>query len=336
MAIEKRQRSDNVELLSEIKKAPDSFEFHALMKLLEVIYDERVPVGEGSVPHQEVVRFRQHLSLSFAGSDIHSIALPEEEDNAPVLLEESFFGLAGANGPLPMTFTQRVLQQTEAKNFAMRDFLDIFNHRLLSIFHKVRKSYWIGVDSSLPEDSMAGRILTSFVGAHSWLDSNSLPIRTILNLAVSFWERPRSCEQLCRVLSVFLRMQTAVEGFCGNWRFADHEDQTCLGKSFHALGQDVVLGRRMWDPHYLMSIKIIVPSLERYYHLLPGSPIYSMLCRLSASFLDGAQKVRFHLEWEGVTPQVRLGDCRLGYTSWLCSTQSVVRDKQTYIMGEVV
>lgn len=334
MASNERKRSHNLTLEDLVREKPTHFEFHAVMKLLELMYDEHIPVAEGMSPDKETVRFRHHLSMSFAGTDIHNIVLPPKEAGVPVLLEENFFGLGGAQGPLPMTLTQKILSQMDIKNFAMRDFLDIFNHRLLSILHRVRKSYWVGLDSRLPEESMAGKILSSFFGVHADFNTETLPLRTMLSLAVCFWEKPRNKEQLRRVLSVFLRMPVTVKGFTGGWRFADPEDQSVLGRRLCSLGQDALLGQRMWDTSYLLDITLQAPSLERYEQLAPGTDLYKAVCQLSQAFLGNTQQVRFNVIWsDSSAPKSHLGKCRIGYKAWLHRSSNNVTDNQTYVMG---
>ena len=44
-------------------------------------------------------------------------------------MDINFMGLVGPMGVLPIHITELVLQRMRAKDFAMRDFFNIFNHR---------------------------------------------------------------------------------------------------------------------------------------------------------------------------------------------------------------
>ena len=126
------------------------FDFHALVRALELLSPEKQPVGQGSHPDKEVARFRHHISQAFLGQDVSAVKISNDAD-IPHLVEQNFLGMAGSNGPLPDVYTQKVLQEMSQHNFASRDFLDIFNHRVVSILHRVRVSYWVGVSSAFPE-----------------------------------------------------------------------------------------------------------------------------------------------------------------------------------------
>jgi len=46
----------------------------------------------------------------------------------------NFMGIAGIQGPLPLPYTEILMSRMRQKDMAFRDFLDIFNHRLVSVF----------------------------------------------------------------------------------------------------------------------------------------------------------------------------------------------------------
>src|SRR5258708_32299429 len=50
-------------------------------------------------------------------------------------------GLNGVSGVLPSFYSQQVLEAFRDKNAAPRDFLDMFNHRALSMFLRAAEKY---------------------------------------------------------------------------------------------------------------------------------------------------------------------------------------------------
>ncbi|MCY4413851.1 MAG: type VI secretion system baseplate subunit TssG [Alphaproteobacteria bacterium] len=343
MATKSRRSTDalNNKVLRDVVVSQGSeFDFHALVKLLEQFYTENgTPVGEGASPYKEVARFRALVSLEFPQSDVSKAILPDDGNYVPPLVESNFMGLAGLQGPLPTPYTQRVLDATASHNTAMRDFLDIFNHRLLSLLHRVRKSYWVGVSSSFPEHTQIGNVLAAFIGQNSWINEHDLPLRSVLAMALCFWQKPRSADQLRLVLSVFLRTQVHIDVLQGRWQIIPQEDQTMLGTHgrFQKLGQSAVMGRRFWDVTQQFTVVVGPIPFSMYKTLLRGTPSYQAIVHICRAFAGNNKHVRLHILWSHKERQkTRLGaGAALGSTSWLYDSQSVVFDQQT-IMTEGV
>ena len=341
-----KQRSLTPEVLQDtVTREGSEFEFHALVRLLEVFAQcDDAGVGDGVDPSREAVRFRALVSMEFPQSDVHRVVLsPEEQHDVPPLVETQFFGLAGLQGPLPEPYAQRVLERMQAHDYSMRDFLDIFNHRLLSLLHKVRKNYWIGVSSAFPEDTAVGRVLQAFIGENPWLKDHMVPVRSLLSMAICFWQRPRSADLLRMLLSMFLRTQVSLKLFEYGWRRVSQEQQTVVGVRgrYNALGCDVVLGKRFLDTGYSFTIVVGPVSLDHYFALLRGGILFKAIQHICHSFIGRNQQYRLNIVWTAKErPQMRFGaQAVLGSTAWLHQFSGTVdQDKQTimtYIVREV-
>src|SRR5579864_8904829 len=132
----------NSEIESRLRHEPCEFEFFQAMRLLERLLPDCRPVGEFGDPSSEVVRMGAHPSLAFPASEIQSLRW--ENDQSPSM-EVNFLGMTGIQGPLPQWYTAVVLEQLSAGDASLRDFLDIFNHRFLSLFYKAWQKYRFGV-----------------------------------------------------------------------------------------------------------------------------------------------------------------------------------------------
>lgn len=103
------------------------------------------PVGYDFAPANEAVRFRAAASHSFpAGAirDVRPFKGPlEPGESRPPDMSAAFFGMTGPQGVLPRHYTSLLIERIRAKDFALRDFLDMFNHRLLSFFYRAWEKY---------------------------------------------------------------------------------------------------------------------------------------------------------------------------------------------------
>src|SRR5690606_35714064 len=121
-------------LIRRLLREPHRFDFFQAVRLLEFMQPGREPVGGGRAAGREAVRFRSAHSLAFPASDVVEINPPRAEGDVPEMTV-SFIGLAGANGPLPRPFAELVVERIARKDRGLRDFLDIFHHRLISLFY---------------------------------------------------------------------------------------------------------------------------------------------------------------------------------------------------------
>src|ERR1700676_820396 len=112
------------------------FHFFQAVRLLEQLRPEAVPVGRAGPPAAEGVRFRAHQSLSFPPSAIYGLAPPDGPEGAPAMTV-AFMGLTGPSGVLPRHYTELLMRLEKdlrgPEKDALRDWLDLFNHRFISL-----------------------------------------------------------------------------------------------------------------------------------------------------------------------------------------------------------
>ncbi|MFN7662506.1 MAG: type VI secretion system baseplate subunit TssG [Alphaproteobacteria bacterium] len=304
-----------------LSQEAEQFEFHALVKVLERLNPKATPLGEGPIPDAEALRIKTHIGFEFPSTDIVSL---QQQEDSPLEVTTNFFNVAGIQGPLPPPYIQMVIERDRQKDTAFHSFLDIFNHRLTSILHRIRKKYWVGVSASPPENTFMGRILKSFLGLSNITQGDKrlkTLDRSLLFYAGLIWQHPRSLIALEKLLTHYFNVPFKIEPFHGGWISIPTNQQTVIGAQgrFQTLGKTAVLGDRFWEQQAYIRIHVGPMGIKDYINFLKPGKAYQSLKILVAYFCGEDQDFRLNLilKKEEV-PSVRLGQgMALHWTSWV-------------------
>jgi type VI secretion system protein ImpH len=310
-------------LIDRLAGRPQGFNLFQAISLLERAVPDARPVGEGS-GGDEAVRLSALVSLGFQPSDVAAVSAGAVTGEA-FTLSTPVLSLAGAQGPLPLPFTEMALERRAARDRAMVDFLDIFNHRFLSFLYRGRKKHHLGLNWAQTEraslasclDSLSALGLAS--GAHapggetSWLRHAGL-----------MGGAPRSLSGLLAMLGDRLNVKVRGEQFRGAWQALAEGEVTRLGArgpGAPRLGDSAVLGRRAWYQGAGLRIEFIGLPLARLNQFLPGGPEHALTQWLVKRYVQ--QDLRVELILKPAVRDVgraalgRGGGLKLGWTAWL-------------------
>ena len=315
------------------------FELHQAVRLLERMAREAVPVGEGTEPEREAVRFTSRVGFDFPASEVHEVALPTVSGE-PARMTVNVLGLAGALGPLPAPFSELLLERLSAKDPAFRDFLDIFNHRLVSLLHRAKKRVRPGLSWDRPDGEGFSRAAFALMGLGTEGARGRLEVedRALLQYTGLLARRGRSAVGLEVMLADYFGVGVRCRQFAGRWLVLDEEQRTALGASegtgrHHALsglGTGAVLGARVWDQSAGFELTLGPLALGPFLDFLPvGRGFRSLVQLVRFAVGDGLDfTVRLELDAPQVPP-CRLG-CgpRLGWSSWLTTRPLAAHDSQ--------
>ena len=79
------------------------------------------------------LRFVQNASLEFPQQEFAAVNHDDAQQHMTVLT--NFLGLLGATGVMPTHYTEDLLHQLKAKNYAQKEFYDIFHQRIIELFY---------------------------------------------------------------------------------------------------------------------------------------------------------------------------------------------------------
>ena len=328
-------------MIQRLTDEPFRFEFFQAVRLLErMSFAQREReqgearlrlIGRDVSPHEEPVRFRALPSLSFASAPIARLSKRQSkngdsgngDDNgaAPLEMLVSFMGLTGPAGVLPQHYTSLLIARMRESDFSLRDFLDLFNHRLVSLFHRAWEKYRfpIGYERARlgrrGDDTFTASIF-SLVGLGTRGTRRRLTVEdeALAFYAGHFAHRPRSAAAMEAILQDYFAVPATLEQFVGQWLRVEPADRTQLPRAGQKtpqntqLGSTALLGTRIWDVQSRFRIRLGPLTYEQYCRFLPGS------CGLAeandlASVFAGPQ---FDFDVQPVLLEREVPRCKLG------------------------
>ncbi|MBX9804892.1 MAG: type VI secretion system baseplate subunit TssG [Alphaproteobacteria bacterium] len=317
------RRTDS-SLEEQIEKTPYEFDFHQAIRLLEKMRPEAHPLGEGSNPLKEAVSIESRVTLSPSGADIQSLTLSETDK--PPVLTVNFVGLAGIQGPLPTPYTELLMERLRHKDTSFKDFLDMFNHRLASFWHRMRKKIVLGIAQVRPDKTPAGKVFLDLVGIESEPLRNRLAVsdQALLSFAPAFWKRPRSMVGLQRMLRSYFGLPIVVSQFQGGWQRPPEKDWTRIGvrelAQHQVLGKSAVLGQRSWQQTTGIALHIPPLTYKQYISFQQETALeFTALRDLTYFYIGLGQTVdvTFAVHREEIAPTLLNRQFGLGRTTWM-------------------
>lgn len=237
--------------LDEALASAGAWDYFALLHLLECWSGAARIGGTGPVA-DEPVRLRGHLSLSFPERDIVRARRRAPPDSASrrhqaqVEVEVAFLGLYGVDSPLPLHVTEEMLHAAmDEDRDRVRDFLDLFNHRLLSLLYRAWARYRI--DARARDHSLTQH-LSNLLEIPTFPEETGLDAEQVMAAAGLFYQRPRSAMGLEQVLRLFLAdVPVRVLSCVSREVELPPEERSRLGRRRSRLGTSLVLGAWVWD-----------------------------------------------------------------------------------------
>lgn len=322
-----------------LEQAPDTFSFFQAVRILEATESDRSPVG-GDDADREVVRFSAHPSIAFPPSEIESLERPDGE---PPRMTVNFMGLIGPQGVLPLDYTNLVAERVQARDHGLRAFLDIFQHRIISLFYRAWLKYRFLVQRERGQEDTVTTHLLDFAGLGLPLQRNVPGIHaTALGGYAGFLSaQPRSAQALEQVLEDYFQVPATVEQFVGDWYSVRRRDQCELGSEERAssrLGLGALAGDEIWDSQAGVRVRLGPLDEARYRSLLPDGSAFAALQTLLRYFSHGEHEFEVQLVLDAAdVPGVHLGvdeGQRLAWTTWLRTRQPARAADQTIIRIE--
>ncbi len=315
-------------LLAAIEREPWAFDFFDVMRKLE--QGSGAPRwGTAYKPADEPLRLSQEASLEFPPAMLARL----QPGVVKPRLDVRFFGLFGSQGPLPLHLTEHVYEREHHRNDPVpARFLDIFQHRLITLFYRAWAQSQPVVQHDRPADDRYAVWLGSTIGLVPALDKprgDAVPDEAWLHQAGLISTRSPHPEGLAKVLRHHFGVGVAVIGNVAHWLPIDRDERSRLGLGARAprvregiarLGESAVIGTRLWSAQHKFRIRLGPLTLAQYEGFcLPGSRAWRHLVPWVQRYVGHATRWDAQLRLARTeVPQPALGrHVRLGVTTWL-------------------
>lgn len=316
-----------------------SFEFFQAVTLLQRLQEDSQHVGGFSSPEDEAVHFRVNQRLGFPASEIQSLQV---EEGSPPEMTVNFMGISGPMSLLPYAYCELILDRARAKDHAMSAFLDIFNHRAISLFYRGWQRSKFHVTYQAGERDKFTHYLLDLVGLGTagLRDRQDVEDEAFLHYVSLMASQLRSAVALEQVIADYFEVAVDIEQFTGGWYGLDKETQCAMKEEESPslqMGAGAVVGDAVWDRQSRVRIRLGPMGIERYHDFLPGGSAHKSLTAVTRFFSNQCLEFEVQLVLDrNEVPKVELdldskSPARLGWLSW-AKTEPTTSDKDDTIL----
>jgi type VI secretion system protein ImpH len=314
---------DPLELEALLAAGAARMDFFQILRLLENAHPDKPRIGASLRPRDDAVRFGQDASLGFEPTAVAGFV--PATPYARARLAVNFLGLLGANGPLPLHLTEYVRERVRNHgDQTMAAFLDVFHHRMVSLFYRARASAEPAISLDRPDSDRYGDYVGSLfgIGTPALRERDEIGDFAKLHFAGLMANGRRPAAGLVTILRAYFKLPVEIEQFVGHWMRIPDDGQTRIGRQAQGnrLGSSTVLGRQVWDCQHKFRLVIGPLDYADYQRMLPSGASMKRLLAWVRNYaglvLDW--DVRLILKQEQVPP-LKLGAMKLGWTTYLTS-----------------
>jgi type VI secretion system protein ImpH len=299
------------------------YTFYKAVHLLESIFPQKKPLGQGASPESEPVRFSVKPGLIFPPSDIANLWAGDED--GLLRMDVAFLGLIGPSGILPHWYNELALDRNRKRDHSLTAFFDVFHHRLVSLFYLAWKRNRFP-ENYLPggRDKLSKHMLSLIgLGTPGLLERLGLPAESLIFCSGLLSRPTPSVAAIAAVVGYLADTRVWVDQFIERLLPIDPEDRTQLGMANGNLGINAVCGSYAWECQSKFRVNIGPMTYRRFLRFMPSGDSLQQLFAL-IKYQAGPEyefDVGVYLKREEVPPctigMETQASPRLGWSTWV-------------------
>lgn len=267
--------------LARLLQRPQGFELHQAVQLLQRWLQTLPPQA------RPTLHFCNTLSLAFPASEIASLHGTAADGAGPapdappaelgrIEITPTFLGLLGVGGVLPYAYSELLsAHETLQRDSAARAFLDLFQHRVVTLFHAAWLRHRLPLQAHA-RDPGRERALSLLGLGHPALHERLQPQAggvgdaALAYHAGTLQRRCTSAATLQALLADYLGVPVRIDAFAGRWCALEPQTLSRLGTANAALGVDALLGARAWQRNLRLRVCLGPLDAAQQQRFLPG------------------------------------------------------------------
>ncbi|MFU2318787.1 type VI secretion system baseplate subunit TssG [Rahnella sp. PCH160] len=326
--MEREPQSATARLIEQMREKLPYTQFYRFCQLLEQSQPDVPALGSDWQVKYDPVRFRPHPGMGFPASEFKRVEFPNQA-HLPPTIRTTFMGLYGVESPLPTAYIDDITQRRDGHE-AVSDFLDIFNHRMITQYYRIWRKY------SYPATFVAGgtdrtsKYLLSLcgLGIDGCAETVATPVSRFLALTGMMRLPTRTSEGVVALVKLLAPDTQATVMAHDRLRIPLRHRLAMSARQPVSMRSSPVMGTHAVDVNSQILLNLNTRNTDEAREWLPGGQLHTDVVALLHVYLGSRLHVRMQLSvLRSLLPDARLS-CQPQESGVLLGRTAVMRTQR--------
>ncbi|EEQ02312.1 hypothetical protein yrohd0001_17990 [Yersinia rohdei ATCC 43380] len=233
--------------------------------------------------------------MGFPASEFKRVEIPEQA-HLPPTIRTTFMGLYGVESPLPTAYIDDITQRREGHE-AVSDFLDIFNHRLITQYYRIWRKYSYPASFSPGGTDKTSQYLLSLcgLGIEGCTTHIATPVSRFLALTSMMRLPTRTSEGIIALVHLLAPETDARVIAHDRYRIPLRHPLAMSARHPVSMSNSPVMGSHAVDVNSQVLLQLTTDNPDEAREWLPGGQLHTDLLALLQVYLGSRLHVRLQL-----------------------------------------